>query len=103
MVSVPMGLPLASVSVAVAPGRKLSCTPSPLVSMVKPVTLRVSFSGSVSLLSTLPVAGVSSTTALTSLMASGTSFTGAIFKVTKALSVPPWPSVMVYSNFSSPL
>ena len=42
-------------------------------------------------------------TGLMSFTASGWSLTGAIFSVTLAMSVPPWPSLMVYWNVRSPL
>ena len=43
-----MDLPAASVTIAFWPASKLSSVPSPLVSIWKPVTASLSFSGSVS-------------------------------------------------------
>ncbi len=72
--------------------------------MVNWVTVRVSPSTSLSLVRTLPVAGVSSVTAVgPSLSATGASFTGFTPMLTVMVSVPPLPSSTMTVKLSLPL
>ena len=60
-----------------------------------PVTVRVSFSGSVSLLRTANLTALSSGVPMTSARATGGVLAPAMVMLRTALALPPWPSVTV--------
>ena len=88
-------VPLGTVIVCGVPGVKTT----PLIE----VTTNVSPSGSVSSVNGTKVTGVSSAVVYVSSTATGASFTGVMLIISLAVSVPPFPSEIVYGKLTVPL
>ena len=103
-VSVPIGLLAASLMIVGVPKGKLSGLPSPSMSTVTEVTVSTSPSGSVSLVSKLPLIGVSSATGTLSSIATGASGVGVTITLAVAgAEVAPRLSVTTNEILTAPL